>query len=226
MNNESYSHYFQNLHKNNKATKKQVAVYLDDFTLERIDKATYFFSFTRNKLIEDAIIKYLVEAEKFMNEQEEIQHSNSYAPHVDDYLPADTMTAADRVELHSDVIITNLIEKVICVNSVNDLMELYEKQDMCIDDRREAHMTDKSNGVIFYALTETRVIHDTKVVSDWSKLSGESQAYYVPAHGRYIVRGGKDTLSKHGKVYKTLNGKSFNPTLEVPIAAAKLAVIQ
>ncbi|MCL2216626.1 MAG: hypothetical protein FWB91_06340 [Defluviitaleaceae bacterium] len=68
--------YFDGLLKNNKASKKQVAVYLDDLKLERIDMITRLFSsisdsksFARNTLIEDAVDKYIEEASAFLRDE-------------------------------------------------------------------------------------------------------------------------------------------------------------
>lgn len=70
------SNYFNGLLKSNKASKKQVAVYLDDFKLERIDMITKIFSsisdsksFSRNMLIDEALDKYIVEAKRFLLEE-------------------------------------------------------------------------------------------------------------------------------------------------------------
>jgi len=64
---------FKNLLKNNKASKRQVAVYLDDAKIERIDMIIKLFSsisdsksFARNNLIEGAIDKYIEEASVFL----------------------------------------------------------------------------------------------------------------------------------------------------------------
>ena len=68
--------YFLNLLKSGKSTKKQVAVYLEDETVERIDATTKLFalaggakSFSRNALIEEAVLKFLKESEKFLLEE-------------------------------------------------------------------------------------------------------------------------------------------------------------
>lgn len=70
------ANYFNNLLKNSKNSKKQVAVYLDDATLEQMDMITKIFSsisdsksFARNSLIEEAIHKYLAESKKFLQEE-------------------------------------------------------------------------------------------------------------------------------------------------------------
>ena len=54
--------YFEKLLKNNKISKKQIAVYLDDETIDRIDMTNKIFadvsgsrSFSRTTLIEEAI---------------------------------------------------------------------------------------------------------------------------------------------------------------------------
>lgn len=74
--------YFKDLLKNSKTSKKQVAVYLDDAKLERIDMITKIFSsisdsksFARNTLIEEAIDKYVAESEKFLLEEHGIDVS-------------------------------------------------------------------------------------------------------------------------------------------------------
>ena len=76
MQNGMDSNYFKSLLKNNKASKKQVAVYLDDVKLERIDMITKVFSsisdsksFARNMLIEEAIDKYIEESERFLRDE-------------------------------------------------------------------------------------------------------------------------------------------------------------
>ena len=68
--------YFNNLLKSSKATKKQVALYLDESKVERIDMITKIFSslsdsknFSRNSLIEEAIDKFLEESEKFLHDE-------------------------------------------------------------------------------------------------------------------------------------------------------------
>ena len=65
--------YFSKLLKNSKSTKKQIAVYLDDATVERIDMTIRLFSvvseaksFSRNTLIEEAVNKFLDESEEFL----------------------------------------------------------------------------------------------------------------------------------------------------------------
>lgn len=73
MENEFTSNYFNNLLKNSRASKKQIALYLDDAKIERIDMIIKIFStisdsksFSRNTLIEEAIDKFLFESEKFL----------------------------------------------------------------------------------------------------------------------------------------------------------------
>jgi hypothetical protein len=73
---EKEKEYFDELLKKSKVTKKQVAVYFDDLMLERIDMSTKIFStirdsksFSRNILIEEAVKKYLLEAEKYLFEE-------------------------------------------------------------------------------------------------------------------------------------------------------------
>ena len=79
MGSEFTSNYFDNLLKNSKSSKKQVAVYLDDAKVERIDMITKIFStisdsksFSRNTLIEEAIDKFLFESEKFLMDSQGI----------------------------------------------------------------------------------------------------------------------------------------------------------
>jgi hypothetical protein len=79
MQNETDANYFDELLKSNKGSKKQIAVYLDDMKLERIDMITKVFSslsdfkgFSRNTLIEEAVNKYIVESEAYLKEKHEI----------------------------------------------------------------------------------------------------------------------------------------------------------
>ncbi len=79
MGNEFDVKYFDGLLNKNKASKKQIAVYLDEAKIERIDMITKTFSsisdsrsFSRNTLIEGAIDKYLAEAEKYLLERQGI----------------------------------------------------------------------------------------------------------------------------------------------------------
>jgi hypothetical protein len=79
MSNEIYSDYFKNLLQKDKASKKQVAVYLDDLKLDRIDTITGLFSsisnsksFTRNMLIEEAIDKYIEESKRFLLDEHDL----------------------------------------------------------------------------------------------------------------------------------------------------------
>lgn len=87
---EQSKNYFANLLKNSKASKKQIAVYLDDITVERIDMIIKIFSsisdtksFSRNTLIEEAVNKFLKESEEFLsnemgiNVDDEIEESKS-----------------------------------------------------------------------------------------------------------------------------------------------------
>lgn len=74
--------YFNNLLKNTKTAKKQIAMYLDESKVERIDMIIKIFSsisdsksFSRNTLIEEAIDKFLDESEKFLMDE--------YGIHVD-----------------------------------------------------------------------------------------------------------------------------------------------
>ena len=68
--------YFSKLLKNSKSSKKQIAVYLDDATVERIDMTIRLFSavceaisFSRNTLIEEAVNKFLDESEEFLEKE-------------------------------------------------------------------------------------------------------------------------------------------------------------
>lgn len=76
---EKNNSYFNNLLKNSKTTKKQVALYLDESKIERIDIIGKLFSsisdsksFSRNTLIEEAIDKFLDESERFLQEEQGI----------------------------------------------------------------------------------------------------------------------------------------------------------
>lgn len=76
MSDGTKSNYFNDLLKNNKTSKKQVAVYLDETKLEYIDMINKIFSsisvsksFSRNMLIEEAIDKYLSESKRFLNDE-------------------------------------------------------------------------------------------------------------------------------------------------------------
>lgn len=73
---EKNSSYFHNLLKNSKAAKRQIALYLDESKIERIDMIIKLFSsisdsksFSRNTLIEEAIDKFLDESESFLQEE-------------------------------------------------------------------------------------------------------------------------------------------------------------
>lgn len=76
MNQNFDASYFDGLLKSNKANKKQIAVYLDDATVERLDMIAKLFSaasdsksFSRNSLIEIAIEKFLSESETYLREE-------------------------------------------------------------------------------------------------------------------------------------------------------------
>lgn len=76
MNQNFDASYFDGLLKSSKANKKQVAVYLDDATVERLDMIAKLFSaasdsksFSRNSLIEIAIEKFLSESETYLREE-------------------------------------------------------------------------------------------------------------------------------------------------------------
>jgi len=222
MQSDNYSNYFDNLIKQSKSEKKQVAIYIDELTLERMDTITYQLGLTRNKLVEDAITMYLTEAERRLSDTLDVNATPQSSMPVAKIKPVVKSPVLKSV-VQAGKKSSTLLDKVKSAKSVYDLIDIYEKQAMPMDIRREAHKDDKRNDVPFFALTETRVIHDNDVPSDWSGLSGASQAYYMPEHGDYIARGGKDTLRKHANVLKTLNGKTFNPK-EVPLEFAKLAV--
>lgn len=73
---EKDSNYFNNLLKNSKASKKQIALYLEESTIEKIDLTMKLFSslsdsksFSRNTLIEEAIDKFLKESKEFLLEE-------------------------------------------------------------------------------------------------------------------------------------------------------------
>lgn len=75
MKKQNNSDYFDNLLKNSKASKKQIALYLDDAKVERIDAVIKLFSslsdsksFARNTLIEEAIDKFLADSEEYLRE--------------------------------------------------------------------------------------------------------------------------------------------------------------
>jgi len=68
--------YFNNLLKNSRTAKKQIALYLDEGKVERIDMIIKLFSsisdsksFSRNTLIEEAIDKFIAESENFLSEE-------------------------------------------------------------------------------------------------------------------------------------------------------------
>lgn len=70
------NNYFNNLLKNSKTAKKQVALYLDEAKVERLDMIIKVFSsisdsksFSRNTLIEEAIDKFIDESEKFLYDE-------------------------------------------------------------------------------------------------------------------------------------------------------------
>lgn len=70
------NNYFNHLLKNTKTAKKQIAMYLDESKVERIDMIIKIFSsisdsksFSRNTLIEEAIDKFLDESEEFLAEE-------------------------------------------------------------------------------------------------------------------------------------------------------------
>ena len=74
--NEMEHNYFNNLLKNSKTAKKQIALYLDEAKVERIDKIIKIFSslsdsksFSRNTLIEEAIDKFIGESEQFLYDE-------------------------------------------------------------------------------------------------------------------------------------------------------------
>lgn len=68
--------YFSKLLKNSSSSKKQIAVYFDDATIERIDMTIRLFSaiseansFSRNTLIEEAVNKFLDESEEYLEKE-------------------------------------------------------------------------------------------------------------------------------------------------------------
>lgn len=67
--------YFDNLLKGGKSSRKQIAVYLDDTALERIDMTIKIFysigdkSFTRSTLVEMAIEKFLADSQQYLLEE-------------------------------------------------------------------------------------------------------------------------------------------------------------
>ena len=68
--------YFSKLLKTSNSSKKQIAVYLDDATIERIDMTIRLFSaiseansFSRNTLIEEAVNKFLDESEEYLKKE-------------------------------------------------------------------------------------------------------------------------------------------------------------
>lgn len=68
--------FFNNLLKKQQDTKKQIALYLDGALVERIDMVIKLFSsisdhksFSRNTLIEEAIFKFMDEADRFLQEE-------------------------------------------------------------------------------------------------------------------------------------------------------------
>lgn len=76
MDKEFNERYFDNLLKRSKTSKKQIALYLSDATIERMDMIIKLFSsmsdsksFSRNTLIETAIDKFLSESEYYLQEQ-------------------------------------------------------------------------------------------------------------------------------------------------------------
>lgn len=72
----SNTSYFNELLKSSKTSKKQIAVYLDDATLERLDMIIKLFysigdkSFSRSTLIEKAIEKFLEDSEQYLLEEQ------------------------------------------------------------------------------------------------------------------------------------------------------------
>lgn len=77
--------YFDNLLKNSKSNKKQIALYLDETKIEEIDLIIKIFSnisdsksFSRNMLIEEAIDKFIDDSKVFLHDE--------YGIDVDDLL--------------------------------------------------------------------------------------------------------------------------------------------
>lgn len=88
--------YFNELLKNSKTAKKQIALYLDEAKVERIDMIIKLFSsisdsksFSRNTLIEEAIDKFVAESEKFLLDEHGIN--------VDELLEAERAEKYDTV---------------------------------------------------------------------------------------------------------------------------------
>ncbi|MDE7340461.1 MAG: hypothetical protein K2N80_07845 [Lachnospiraceae bacterium] len=97
---EKNNNYFNKLLKYSKTGKKQVALYLDESKIERIDTIGKLFSsisdsksFSRNTLIEEAIDKFLDESEKFLQEEHGIN--------VDEFLEEARSGKCDTVILAS-----------------------------------------------------------------------------------------------------------------------------
>lgn len=79
MENKFDTRYFDDLLKKNRASKKQVALYLGDDTIEYIDMIIKIFSsisdsksFSRSSLIEQAIEKFLSESEEYLLKEKDI----------------------------------------------------------------------------------------------------------------------------------------------------------
>lgn len=70
------NNYFDKFLKSNKSLKKQIAVYFDELILERLDSLIKIFSsisdsksFSRNMLIEEAVSKYIEDAERYLKDE-------------------------------------------------------------------------------------------------------------------------------------------------------------
>lgn len=88
---QSNQSYFDTLLKNTKTSKKQIALYLDDAKIDRIDTLIRIFSsisdsrsFARNTLIEEAIDKFLADSEEYLRETYNID-VNSYIEEIEKF---------------------------------------------------------------------------------------------------------------------------------------------
>ncbi len=76
---ESTDYFDQLLNRNSKTNKKQVGLYLDETTVERLDMVAQMFSsinasrsFSRSTIIEMAVEKFLKEAEQYLLEEQRV----------------------------------------------------------------------------------------------------------------------------------------------------------
>lgn len=92
MSTDNNKNYFSKLLKSSKSPKKQIAVYLDEHTIEKIDMTIKLFSsisdaksFSRTTFIEEAINKFLQDSEEYLykehdiNVEQEIEETRSSA---------------------------------------------------------------------------------------------------------------------------------------------------